>query len=433
MKRNIEKKLLCWKNNDGRKPLVLFGARQVGKTYTALQFGKSHYSNVVYLNFEGNNDLSSIFETNLNPHRIITALEAISTQKIQPETTLIIFDEIQASERAITSLKYFCEDAPQYHILAAGSLLGIAVNREKFSFPVGKVDMLTMVPLSFAEFLLATNNETLKEQIENSYKNDEALPSILHNKAIELYRTYLIIGGMPAAVNEYLKSGDFDFIRTVQLNIYNAYTADMAKYSARSEMIKTQAVYDSIPYQLARENKKFQYALIKSGARASAYENSLDWLERSGIVLKCYKTKEGKLPLEFYKDANSYKIYLSDVGLLCAKSNYTPSLILSDINLGGEAKGALTENYVAEQLLANDFTPFYWESEGKAELDFVLQLDDKVVPIECKSANNVKAKSFALFMNKYNLDYGIRISLKNFGFENNIKSVPLYAVFCIKK
>ncbi len=431
MKRLITEKLLDWKNNKDRKPLIVYGARQIGKTFSILEFAKENYDNLIMCNFENNEPLKEIFTKNLDAKRIILELEALYSQKIS-KNTLIFFDEIQACEQALTSLKYFNENAPEYNIICAGSLLGIAINRGHYSFPVGKVDMLNMYPMNFKEFLLATNNEALLTMIEDSYEKDTPLVKVLHNKAIDLYKTYLIVGGMPNAVMEYINKKDFDYVRVAQNNIFNAYVSDMSKYSTQNDTIKTMAVYDSIPSQLAKENKKFQYNLIKSGARATAYENSLVWLDKAGLVLKCTKAKEGKLPLEFYKDALSYKVYMSDVGLLSAKSNIKSALILTEKNFGGEAKGALTENYVAQELTANEIKLYYWESNNTAELDFLLELDNQIIPIECKSAENVKAKSLTVFNSKYNITKSIRISTKNFGFENNIKSVPLYAVFCIK-
>jgi predicted AAA+ superfamily ATPase len=431
MERILAKELLAWKNNKNKKPLILHGARQVGKTYLIVEFGKKNYSNISYFNFEGNKNLSDIFENDLNPTRIIRELEALSSCDIIPNKTLIIFDEIQACEKAITSLKYFYENAKEYNFIAAGSLLGIALNRNNLSFPVGKIDILTLHPMNFKEFLLATNNKKLINEIENSYNNDTPLSAPLHEKSLELYRTYLIVGGMPACINEYLTKKDFDFVKIIQNNIYDTYISDMTKYSTPNESIKTIAAYNSVPQQLAKENKKFMYNIIQSGARAKTYEFSLEWLKKAGVVINCSKVNEGKLPLEFYKDILSYKIYMSDVGILTGKSNFPSSLVLSSASIGGKAKWALTENYIAQELIANGHIPYYWESNGKAELDFVLQIGDKVIPIESKSSENVKAKSFSLFMKKYSLTYGIRISGKNFGFENNIKSVPLYAVFCI--
>ena len=432
MERKITKRLMTWKKSPTRKPLVLFGARQVGKTYSLLAFGKENYREVVYFNFENNPRLWDIFADDLDTDRIVTALGALSGKNITKGETLIIFDEIQAEPKAVTSLKYFCEENPEYHIAAAGSLLGVATNRVEGSFPVGKIDELTMFPLDFGEFLSALGEDALKEMIAESFFVDKPLSEPLHRKATALYRTYLLVGGMPECVNEYLNKKDFDFVRIKHQNIFNDYTTDMSKYVSKTEAIRNEAVYASIPAQLAKENKKFQYRLLGENARSRVYEDSVRWLIKSGIVLVCYKAKEGKTPVEFYKDILSYKIYMSDVGLLTAKLMMPYNAVLSDINFGGEAKGAITENYVAEQLVANGLNLYYWESNGKGEIDFLLQTDKGVIPIECKSGEHVRSKSLsASYIPKYQPRYSIRISGKNFGFENNIKSVPLYAVWCL--
>lgn len=432
MDRKITKSLIDWKNSPNRKPLVLFGARQVGKTYSLLAFGKEYYREVAYFNFENNPRLWEIFADDLDTNRIITALGALAGKNITKGETLIIFDEIQAEPRAVTSLKYFCEDNPEYHIVAAGSLLGVATNRSEMSFPVGKIDELTMFPLDFGEFLSALGEDSLKEMIEESFSSDKALAEPLHRKAVTLYRIYLLVGGMPECVNEYLNRKDFDFVRIKHQNIFNDYTTDMSKYVSKTEAVRNEAVYNSIPAQLAKENKKFQYRLIGENARSRVYEDSVRWLIKSGIVLACYKAKEGKTPVEFYKDILSYKIYMSDVGLLTAKLMTPYNVVLSDINFGGEAKGAVTENYVAEQLIANGVNLYYWESDGKGEIDFLLQTDEGVIPIECKSGDRVRSRSLSMsYIPKYQPKYSIRISTKNFGYENSIKSVPLYAVWCI--
>lgn len=352
-------------------------------------------------------------------------------KKIVPGQTLIFFDEIQASPKAITSLKYFCENAPEYHIVAAGSLLGVSVNRESVSFPVGKIDSLTMYPLNFMEFLWATGNNALLQMIEQSYISDMPLVAALHEKAMFLYKTYLLVGGMPECVSEYSDKQDFDFVRVKQSRIFNDYASDMSKYSTKAEAVRHEAAYASVPLQLAKENKKFQYKLIRSGARSRQYEDSIHWLTKAGVVLKCEKINEGKTPIEFYKDSLSFKIYMSDVGLLTAKMMVPPAPVLSDINFCGEAKGAITENYVAQQLAANNLRLYYWASVNTAKVDFVMQLKEYPVPIECKSNDNVRSRSLSVYAGKYLPPYAIRISSKNFGFENGIKSVPLYAVFCI--
>jgi predicted AAA+ superfamily ATPase len=393
-----------------------------------LEFGKRHYGNVVYLVFENNERLREIFGADCDVNRIITGLEAFSRQTISKENTLIIFDEIQACEAALTSLKYFCENAREYHIACAGSLLGLAVNRGKYSFPVGKVDLLHMYPMNFEEFLTEVNPYMIP-LIRKSYESDSQFA--LHEQALELYRTYLVVGGMPEVVSKYIETKDFDYTKVKQFSIFETYIADMAKYATGAEYLRHKETYNSIPYQLAKENKKFQFNLIQSGARSKNYADSLLWLQAANIVLQCTKVREGKHPLAFYADALSYKIYMSDVGLLTAKSEYSPASIIADINLGGEAKGALCENYVAQELTANGHALYYWESQGTAEVDFILQKDGKVIPAETKAAEHVKAKSLNQFVKKYDIEYSIRISAKNFGFENNIKSVPLYAVFCI--
>ena len=432
MKRLISDKLIEWKNSSSHKPLLIKGARQVGKTYTLLEFGKNYYDNVVYIHFEGNTEtLNKIFTPDLNPKRIIEEISVYAKQTILPNKTLIIFDEIQACEEALTSLKYFAEEAPEYHIVAAGSLLGLAINRGKFSFPVGKIDMLTMYPMSFEEFLLATKNDTLIEKIRESYSSLTPLMDIYHNSALELYKKYLVIGGYPAVVKTYLETGNLNYVQSVQADISDSYISDMTKYATPNETIRSIAIFNTLPSQLAKENTKFQYAIIKSNARAKDYELSLQWLKASGVVLENIKITEGKLPLSVYEQIDSFKIYYSDVGLLCFKSGALPQDILVNSSISDRARGLLAENYIAEQLVAQGYRLNYWESGGKAELDFIIRQGDSIVPIEVKSADNVRARSLKVFIDKYNPSYSIRISTKNFGFENGIKSVPLYAVFCL--
>ncbi len=432
MERLIMNSLLKWKESTDRKPLLLKGARQVGKTFVLLEFGKKYYDNVVYLHFEGNTEtLNKIFAPDLNPKRIIEELSAYSRQSIFPGKTLIIFDEIQACEQALTSLKYFCEEAPEYHIVAAGSLLGLAINRGKFSFPVGKVDMLTMYPLSFEEFLLATENNALIGKIKEAYNGSTPLADVYHNLALELYRKYLVIGGYPAAVKTYLETDNFDAVRSIQADISDSYIADMTKYATPNETIRSIAIFNTLPSQLAKENTKFQYAVIKSNARANDYELSLQWLKAASVVLENIKVTDGKLPLSVYEQLDAFKIYYSDVGLLCFKSGTLPQDILVNSIMSDRARGLLAENYVAEQLVAQGYRLNYWESNGKAELDFIIRQSDSVVPVEVKSADNVRARSLKTFVDKYAPAYSIRLSVKNFGFENGIKSIPLYAIFCL--
>lgn len=411
-------------------PLIVSGARQVGKTFSILNFGKAHYRNVAYFNFESNSELQQIFERDLSPARIIRELSAKSGQSLLEGETLIFFDEIQACERATTSLKYFCEEAPLFHLIAAGSLLGVVVNRSQFSFPVGKVDRMNLFPLDFEEFLWALNLKHGSELIREHFEKNEKFS--IHQTYLDHYKTYLFVGGMPQVVNEYINQKDFNFVIALQKNINDAYVADMAKYAIPTETTKIMGAYNSVPSQLAKENHKFQYKLIKTGARAYDFETPLDWLQAAGVIQKCTKINEGKLPLSAYTVPESFKVYLSDSGLLCSKYGIAPNFLMSE-SLGFEnIKGALAENHVMTSLVINGYIPYYWESQGKAELDFVIQKSNgDVLPIEVKSSENVKSKSLNQFITKYNPPYSIRVSTKNFGFENGIKSVPLYATFCI--
>lgn len=430
MKRKITALLTQWKKQPDHKPLLLYGARQVGKTYSALQFGKAKYDNTVYLNFEGNPELAAIFAGNLDPGRLTTALSAYMGQTILPKKTLLIFDEIQACERALTSLKYFCEQAPEYDIVAAGSLLGVALNRETYSFPVGKVDMITMYPLDFEEFLWALGQEAMANLIREAFASCQEFA--LHDKAMELYRLYLVMGGMPQAVKNYVDSRDFNFVLNAQKTLENAYVADMAKYASPQETTRMLAVWSSLPSQLAKENKKFQYKLIKSGARAYQYETALSWLSTAGLIHKCTCVSQGTMPLEAFADPNTFKVYLTDTGLLCAKFGIPAPMVLQAPHSFDTFKGALTENFVMQALVTAGLKPHYWTSSGTAEVDFVYQDGaGNVVPLEVKAATHVRSRSLKLFMEKYKSPYGLRVSGRNFGIEGNLYSIPLYSVFAL--
>ena len=432
MERKIENIILNWKNSSKRMPLIIKGARQIGKTYTALMIGKKYYKNTVYFNMEDSQELVSIFEKDFDIERIITELSIRSGESIFKNETLIIFDEIQACERALLSLKYFCEKAPEYHIIAAGSLLGVALNREKYSFPVGKVDMITMYPMDFEEFLWALNQHDLADAIREHYQSNEMFS--LHDTAMMYYKTYLLVGGMPRAVLDYIETKDYNFVTASQKSLNDSYIADMAKYATPNETTRIMNAYNSIPAQLSKENKKFQYKVIKSGARAYEYETPIEWLNASGVINKCVKVREGKMPLSVFVENESFKIYMADTGILCSKFSIPAKMILTETNAFDGFKGALTENYVAAALKTNGYDLYYWEANGKAELDFVIQsAEGDIIPVEVKAADNVRAKSLGVFMKKYDIQKAIRISSKNFGFENNIKSVPLYAVFAISE
>lgn len=430
MKRKIVNELLKWKESENRKPLIVHGARQIGKTYIVKEFGKKYYENMIYVNFETNKEISEYIKDSIDAKYIIKKLELFYEEKIMPEKTLIFFDEIQANERALTSLKYFCEELPEYHVIAAGSLLGIAINREEYSFPVGKVQIINMYPLSFEEFLMAVGRENLISEIKNHYENNEKMDKALHKLCLELYRTYLIVGGMPEAVQIYLDEKKIISTLDIQAMILEAYRSDMTKYAGPSESNKIISAFDSIPVQLAKDNHKFQYKVISKGASSGLFGASILWLKNSGIVNQVFKTK-AEIPLEMHKDLSSFKLYMSDVGLFVNKARYplyqidlkeTPTMI---------AMGPLTEHYVANELRLHGYDCYYWESDGIAEIDFLIQKEFDIIPIEVKSSIHTKSRSLNLFKEKYQPPIAIRISEKNFGFENGIKSVPLYAVFCI--
>lgn len=431
MYRKITEYLLKWKSSPYRKPLILQGARQVGKTYSVLEFGRNEYENVAYFNFETNPTLIKTFEENIDPDFLIPILSRIASQTIIKEKTLIIFDEVQLCERALTSLKYFCENAPEYHIIVAGSLLGVAVNREQFSFPVGKVDIKTLYPMDMEEFLLACGEESLVLQIRQCFDENSAMPIALHEAAMQYYRQFLVVGGMPDCVKNFLETKDYILVRHTQSVILASYLNDMSKYNNTNEIKKTRLVYDNITVQLSRKNTRFQYKLIKKGARASEFENAIEWLSLSGIVSRIYRVENVKKPLENYRDIDSFKIYVSDIGLLCAKKEIVPEDVLFLSNELNDFKGGMVENYVCNQLTANDYTNYYWESDRGAEVDFIIQRGGKIIPIEVKSADNTKAKSLKIYMDTHKPEYAIKLSTKNFGFEDSKKTVPLYAAFCI--
>lgn len=431
MDRKIYNELLEWKNSTSRKPLILQGARQVGKTYIVNLFGSKEYANTIYCNFEQEKDLKDFF-VDLRPQSILNKLSNYKRKEVLPTHTLIIFDEIQACPEAITSLKYFCEEANNYHIIALGSLLGVSVNRGISSFPVGKVQFLNMYPMDFEEFLLATNNKFLIDRIKECYKNNSALEKPFHEQALELYKKFLYVGGMPDVVDEFVKTNNYDIVKVKQNDILNAYFDDMGKYNKQSEIPKTRLVYKNISTQLAKENHKFKYSDIKSGGRSSEFASAIEWLYLAGIANQLYKIEQIKLPLEAYKSLTDFKFYMNDVGLCSASQNVLIDDILFENTSFNDFKGGLTENYVYNQLKTNHLDPFYWTSKNQAEIDFITRIGKDIIPVEVKSTDNTRSKSLNEYIQKFSPPYSIRISSKNFGFENNIRSVPLYAVFCIK-
>lgn len=431
MYRFIEEDLKKWKN-DSKMPLMLVGARQVGKTYVLEKFCKENYEKYIYINLDKEEDISQIFESSIDPDTIIEKIEIIKNINIDIENTIIFFDEIQVSERAITSLKYFCESVKPYKIVCAGSLLGVKINRFKSSFPVGKVTIKYLYPMNFEEFLLSLNEDKLIDEIKTHYITNESLVEPIHEKAMDLYKKYLVLGGMPQVINDFLNNekniAHVNF--GLQEQIITSYLADMNKYTENSEGVKNSQIYNSIPKELARVNNTFKFSLVDESARKSRYESSLDWLLASNMVLKCDLTEKNESPLKAFVNSLKFKLYLSDVGLLRSLSNIEYNEILLDKN--EMFRGVLTENFVACSLFPKSKELYYYNFD-KYEIDFLVKIDGEIIPIEVKSGRRTNSKSLNEYIKKYNPKYSIRISGKNFGFDNNIKSVPLYAVFCINK
>ena len=431
MERKIYKKLLEWKNGEDRKPLILQGARQVGKTYIVNLFGGNEYANTIYCNFEKDHNLHEFF-SDLTPSVILKKLSLYKRKEIFKGQTLIIFDEVQACPEAITSLKYFNEEANDYHIIALGSLLGVSINRGNFSFPVGKIQFMTLYPMDFEEYLLAKGELQLIEIIKDCYNNNTTLENAFHQRLLDYYKEYLFVGGMPEVVEEYNKNHNPELVRIMQNSILDSYFNDMGKYNKQTEIPKTKIVFKNISTQLSKENKKFQYSQIKKGARASEYESAIEWLCLSGIASQMFKIEQIMLPLEAYRSLSDFKFFMNDVGLCGASQDIHFEDIISENPLLNNFKGGLIENYVFNQWMENGFTSYYWTSKSDAEVDFIIRLKEDIIPIEAKSSINNRSKSLNVYVNRYQPVYSIRISQKNFGFENNIKSVPLYATFCIK-
>ncbi|MDD4036647.1 MAG: AAA family ATPase [Bacilli bacterium] len=425
--RKFLEKLVYWKEHNVHTPLMLIGARQTGKTYILKYFCENYFPNYIYINFDEQKEYVNFFKKNLNPERIITDIETYIGKKIDIDNTIIFFDEIQVSEDVIASLKYFNESNNNYKIVCAGSLLGVKINRFQSSFPVGKVYFEYLYPLDFEEFLISIGEKLLNKAIKESYLKMEALSEPLHEKAITLYKHYLCVGGMPASILEYLnKNKDLVlFDKNIQSNIITAYLADMAKYTERAEAVKTYEIYNSIPEQLTKENKKFVYKVVNPKAKNESYASSIDWLLQSGLLLKCIRIKRPEKPLKIYEEKNIFKIYLSDVGLLTNLSKFNYYDIIHDE--GKEFRGILSENYVAQVLKMKGYDLNYWTGSYTSEVDFILNIENAIIPVEVKASSNTRSYSLTFYMKEYTPPYAIRLSLKNFGFTNNIKSIPLYA------
>ena len=391
MKRDIYTKLEAWKGSSRRKPLVLNGARQVGKTYALKHFGKTFYEKMVYLNFETDEKLCNYFEGSLNPKEILKVLGIHAGITIEPGNTLLVFDEIQQCPRALNSLKYFYEEANEYHIVAAGSLLGVKTSQEK-GFPVGKVNFLDLRPLSFFEYLSATNNNELRSYLEE-YDTFDPLPLPLHEKLVQLLKYYLFVGGMPEAVSEYVKHDNVQLARDVQLEIINAYERDFAKHAPAGDLMKITTVWEQVHRQLAKENKKFIFSAIRKSARGREYEDAIQWLVDAGLIYKSYLVESPKFPLSAYAHTSTFKIFLLDVGLLGAQSSLSARAIIEGDLLFTEFKGALTENFIAQELIGTrNKKLYYWTSPGTAEVDFLLEEDHDIYPLEVKAGESTRKK-----------------------------------------
>ena len=425
MERSIYSNLKKWKESLTRKPLILQGARQVGKTYILKEFGAREYSEVVYIDCDDNNDMQNMF-VDYDVDRIIRSLSAISGVSIKPSTTLLILDEIQEVERGLASLKYFCEKAPEYHVAVAGSLLGITLH-EGTSFPVGKVDMLYMYPMDFEEFLLAMGKEQLVELLRS---NSWAALTPLRGMLTELLRQYYFVGGMPEAVKAYVERGDIWEVRSIHSKIIDAYRNDMSKHAPKQQVQRINMVWNSIPSQLARDNKKFIYGALRKGARANDFEIAIQWLVDSGLVHKVHRISKPVVPLKFYEDMSSFKLFLLDCGLLGALSETPPEQILIGDNVFEEYKGAFTENYVLQQLksLPRTFVYYYSNDNSTLEIDFVVQHDTHIIPIEVKAEENLRAKSLRQFVTDNPGLHGVRFSMSDYREQDWLTNVPLWAV-----
>lgn len=433
MERKIYSNLLEWKKNSIKTPLMIIGARQIGKTYIIKEFCQKEFEKNIYINLLDNPQIVDLFEQSIPTEEKFTKMQWILNTEIDLEKTIIFFDEIQLSEKLISNLKYFCESEKPFKIICAGSLLGVKINRFHSSFPVGKVKMEYMYPMDFEEFLMATSSQGLIDEIYKCYNSSIPMTSALHEKLMGLYRMYLCVGGMPQAVQNIVDVNQniFDFDKDIIKNIIESYLNDMNQYIFNNtEKSKIEAIYKSIPSQLGNVSNKFQYSKINSNARSRDYESAMQWLISSTMIYKCNLLKSIQIPPKAYADEEYYKLYLSDVGLLTSLLEIQYNDILLDNSF--LYKGNIAENYVAAQLVRNGLSLYYWKSNSDAEIDFILYNEDGLIPIEVKASDNITSKSLNSYMKQYNPKYSIRISSKNFGFENNIKSVPLYATFLIK-
>ena len=426
MERSIIKQLKEWKNSPLRKPLILAGVRQVGKTYILKEFGKREYENVAYINCDNNPEVAELFAEDYDMKRVLLVIGALTGQPIIPGKTLIILDEIQELPKGLAALKYFCEDAPEYHVAVAGSLLGVALHRGE-SAPVGKADIIRLFPMSFEEYLLARGEEQVLQIL---FSKDWPTIALLHEKLTKQLREYYFVGGMPEAVATFLKTNDANQVRRVQDNILYLYKSDMSKHVSADEATRISMVWQSIPSQLAKENKKFVYGAVRKGARAKDFETAIQWLADAGLIYKVSRVREVGMPLKFYEDANAFKLFMLDVGLLGAISEMEPAQMLMSNNAMTESKGAFTENYVLCQLktLPGIATYYYSREDSRLELDFIVQHQGRIIPVEVKAEENLKSKSLKAFMDKHEGLHAIRFSMSPYREQDWLTNYPLYAV-----
>lgn len=432
MYRKIVSKLEDWKKDKNRKPLILLGARQVGKTWMMKEFGKTSYDNVAYVNCDEEPLAKTMFEADYNISRILLVVQAITGIKVEPGKTLLIFDEIQEAPRGLHCLKYFCENAPEYHVMAAGSLLGVTLGHKE-SYPVGKVNMLRMHPMDFEEFLLAVGEKQLLDILKG---HDWGLLEIMKPKYVNMLRQYYYVGGMPEVVRAYSENKDLKEVNDIQSEILESYRRDISKHASKTEVVRINQVFDSIPSQLAKKNKKFIYGAIKHGARAAQYELAIQWLIDAGIIHKVPRVSVLKMPLKAYEDISGFKLFMLDCGLLGRMAGAPASQVLASDNAFTEYKGAFTEQFVHQQLTANGISAYYWSNDKTtAEIDFVIQSEERVIPIEVKAEENVRAKSMSEYIRnnpELNLK-GVRVSMKGYIDQEWMENVPLYAIdsFCL--
>lgn len=437
MKRKIYQELLAWKNSTiNVKPLMVLGVRQAGKTYIVDEFCRNEYQNYVSINLFERDDVIELYNSSLTSQEKYNRLKVLLNFDLDQENSILFIDEIQEAESLISELKFFCEKHNHLRIICAGSLLGVKLKRTKFSFPVGKVKMLNLYPMDFEEFLMAMGENLLITQIKKCYSNNQSMTISLHERAMNLYRMYLITGGMPESVySMVMAKGDYvKYDRSILSDILSSYFKDMDKYvTNENEALRINRVYNSLPSQLTNISKKFQYSNVASDARAREYVSAIDWLEASNMVIHCSCVKTPEIPLAGFTDIDTFKLYLSDVGILnnCLKISLE-DILTDNISL---YKGVIAENYVANQLICNNFDLYYWKNNATAEVDFLLYTKDGIIPVEVKAGDNTQSKSLNVYMENYNPKYAIRISSKDFGYDpvKKIKSIPLYAVFCITK